>query len=445
MRTGFRAAAVSLALLLPAGGGGDLAAQVGGVEGVQAFTNARIIVSPERTIERGTVLIRGSRIAAVGPDVAVPEGAVVINLEGRTIHAGLMDLAFTGGVGGADLVPGRPTPSRSALDVYDFPELVRSAWRGLGFTVVGLAFGGPTDPSWGPGPQYRVGDGDDPLMPGRISVVNLGSGSLESELLRVDVAVQVGAGTRKVHEYPVTGMGSDAFVRQVFLDAGSGGPSPHASPPLRAPRPREWMAELEFLGAAARGEQPVWLSARHENALVRALSLGADLGLDLVLLGAQEAWRVLDLVVASGRPVIASLAFPEPAHATGRNFDLGIFGSEGRFDSPTAVDARIARDLRQNPARLRSAGVNLALSSYGLDSAADVSRALMEVVEAGLPPAEALRALTTAPASILGLTEELGTVEVGKLANLVILRGDPFTSTAAIEFVLVRGERHATH
>jgi len=416
----------------------------GSSNGPFALVNARVVVSPEEVIERATIFIRDGRIQDVGSGRPVPSDAFVLDLEGRSVYPGLIDPAATvastqfrrtSGNAGHGLEPGRTLP-----DSVELTDALRGAWRGIGVTTLGLAHAGGTDAERAPGPQYRIQQEDHPLLPGRVSVVSLGSDPLAESVLSPGVAVQVGFGTRKVHAYPVTLMGSIAFLHQAFLDAGyqsmarslgadvSGGES-------------FFRPEVLPLEAAATGKESVWFTVWQENNIRRAIALATELELDFTLLGAQEAWRVIDEVVAAGRPVLVSLDYPAARATTGRNFDLDAFGAGGVPLPAEQVDREIAERLRSNPSRLVEAGVKVALTSYGLEDPQIFWDRVIEAVEAGLPRAEALRSLTTVPASLLGLEDSLGTIEEGKLANLVIVSGDLFSRSAIIERVFVGGHQ----
>jgi hypothetical protein len=434
-----RARPLALAATLVLCGAGALEAQAP-PPGSYVLTNARVVVSPERTLEGATVVVRDGRIAAVGEGLAAPGDARILDLRGLTIYPGLIDAASTANrppapatdaPGASNLAPGR-----RALDGLELPDAARDAWRAAGVTTLGLAYAGGTDLRRAPGPQYRIEQEAQPLLPGHTSLVSLGAGPLEQLVVRAPGAVQVGFGTRTVHQYPVTLMGSIAFVHQAFLDAAHqrrlrAGNVRGAEPVFRP--------EVEPLEAAAGGDQQVWFTAWQENNIKRAIGLGEELGLDYALLGAQEGFRVVDRIARTGRPVLVSLAYPPPQRATGRSYALDVFGASGAFGSPEQVDAATARAFRGNAAALVAAGVPVALTSYGLEGPEQFRAAVLEAVQAGLPTSEALRALTVTPARILGLADRIGTVEAGKAANLLVVDGDLFAAGASIRHVFVDG------
>jgi hypothetical protein len=147
-------------------------------------------------------------------------------------------------------------------------------------------------------------------------------------------------------------------------------------------------------------------------------------------------------VGATGRPVIVSLDFPNPNQATGRSFELHVAPASGEDSADEQADSAAAKVVRGNAAALAEAGVPFALAGTGVSSPAEFRRRILTLVEEGLSPDAALRALTVTPAEVLGLSRVLGTIEAGKVANLVVVEGDLFDEEARIAQVFVQGERY---
>ena len=415
-----------------------------------ALTNARIVVAPGRTIERGTVVIRDGRIAAVGANVSAPSDVYRIDLAGRTVYAGLIDVASELGLprpqtqGGGGPPAGAPTqfmqaqqrqaasggqgvipeiqPTRLASEVFEPREADVEAARAMGVTIAGLAF-------------------SNAIFPGQTAVVSLATLNRDSMVLRPSAALQVGLTTRR-GGYPGTLMGTLAFIEQSFENAkyeyrvaqqfqrnpGSG-PRPVHDP------------EREVLFPALNRQMPVWIHASRENDLHRAVRLAKSLGVEYNLVGAMEGYRVASTLAKEGRPVIVTFAYPDVDQVTGRAFEMNYAPASGRDSAKTAADSAIARTLRGNAAALVKAGVPIALTSYGLQRPADFRERVRGAIEAGLPADEALRALTVTPARLLGLERVAGTVEAGKLANLVVVEGDLFARDGRIRAVFIEGRR----
>jgi imidazolonepropionase-like amidohydrolase len=431
----------------------------GAISADYALTNVRIVTAPGRVIERGTVLIRNGRIAAVGPQVSVPSGFVTMDLTGNSVFPGLIDAATNiglpsayrpiptadaasggrggrggGGGGGRGGNPGGLVPTLNAAPIaqtFPAPEVDAQAeavdmfaptaeqlktLRAGGVTTVGLVFDGG-------------------LFPGRVGAALTG-GMDESRLaLRADAAQQVSFGTRR-GGYPSTGIGTIAYVRQSLLDAqyearldkafkaGIPGPRPSNEPFTRA------------LVPAATNEMPAWFVASPERAINRVGEITKELGIKSpVVVGAQEGFRVIPSLKAMGATAVVSLNWPNPNTVTGATFRDPVGGGT----VPANGQAGMA-EVRGNAAALVKAGVPVALASFGGETGPTFRDRIRSSIEAGLSADEALRAVTVTPAQLLGITAAVGTIEVGKLANLVVVPGnDLFASGAAIKHVFVEG------
>ena len=416
-----------------------------------ALTNVRIVTAPGKVIDRGTVIIRNGRIAAVGPQVSVPAGVVTMDLAGHSVFPGLIDAATTiglpstrrapattqttvaapqGGRGGGrgnnpGLVPtvsqaaAAPEPTlpeldaaAEAADMFNPSAEQLKTLRAGGVTTVGLVFDGG-------------------LFPGRVGAALTGGMNEDRLSLRPDAGQQVAFGTRR-GGYPSTGIGAVAFIRQSFLDAqyearldkafkaGIPGARPTNEPFTRALLP------------AATNEMPAWFVASTERQITRVGEITKELALKApVVVGAQEGWLVTPTLKAMGATAVVSLDWPNPLSVTGASFREG---------TPAGDNAAVTGQIRGNAAALVKAGIPVALASFGGESGASFRDRIRSTIEAGLSPDEALRAATVTPAALLGVTAAVGTIEVGKLANLVVVTGnDLFASGTPIKHVFVEG------
>ncbi len=411
-----------------------------------ALTNARVVVAPGRAIEGATVVIRNGRIAAVGAQVQVPTGAVVMDLAGRTVYPGLIDAASTvgvpsvaarpvGGAGGggpaaraasqaATEIPPEMRAHRSAGDEFAPSDTELESLRAQGITAVGLVFDGG-------------------LLPGQVAAALAGSGEPRSLVVRSPVAQQVAFGRRR-GGYPGTLMGAVAYVRQAYYDAqhAMNVETAFARNPASAPRPVH-DPRHDALQASLRGEIPAWIEASAQRDFARAAETVRDVGLrSWAVLGAQEAYLAINDLKAMGVPLIVSLNWPRPNAVTGRAFELHVAPAQGTDSAAIKADSAVARQLRENPAKVAAAGITFALSGHGLDSPSQFRERVIAAVEAGLSKDDALRAVTVTPASLLGLSGLLGTVEAGKLANLVVVEGDLFDKDGKIRHVFVEGRAY---
>jgi imidazolonepropionase-like amidohydrolase len=288
------------------------------------------------------------------------------------------------------------------------PDQLRN-FRAGGVTTVGLVFDGG-------------------LFPGRVGVALTG-GPDESRLgLRSSAGQQVAFGTRR-GGYPGTGIGAVAFVRQAFLDAqyearldkafkaGTPGARPTNDPFTRALLP------------AANNEMPAWFVASTERQINRVGEITKEMSLKSpVIVGSHEGWRVTPTLKALGATAVVSLNWPNPLSVTGATFRETQDATAGM------------NEVRANAAALVRAGIPVALASFGGESGAAFRDRIRASIEAGLSPDDALRAATVTPAALLGITAAVGTIEQGKLANLVVVTGnDLFASGTPIKHVFVEG------
>jgi imidazolonepropionase-like amidohydrolase len=450
-------AAFAAAIAQSPGPGGPAAAPVSDY----ALTNVRIVTAPGKVIERGTVVTHDGRISAVGAQVNIPAGVVRLDLTGHTVFPGLIDAATSiglpsptralpappattttadaggrGGRGGRGAAPGVPAGARGggpppppvvqpeldataeAADMFAPTADELKALRAGGVTTVGLVFNGG-------------------LFPGRVGAALTGARNDARLGLRTSVAQEVSFGTKRGGAYPATGIGAVAFIRQAFLDAqyearldkafkaGTPGARPTNDPFSRA------------LMAAAGNEMPSWFVASTERQMIRVFEISKEMGIkNPVVVGAQEGWRALPQLKQAAATAVVSLAWPPADSVTGREFGL-IGATKG---GPGTSDTAITAAVKANAASLVKGGVPVVFASFGGTSGTPFRDRIRSTIEAGMSADDALRASTVAPAALLGITAAVGTIEVGKLANLVVVSGnDLFASGTPIKHVFVEG------
>lgn len=420
--------------------GGPAAAQ----DGTWALTNARIETVTRGVIERGTIVIRDGLIEAVGSSVAVPPDARVMDIAGQTVYPGLIDLTSTLGLpaatrgegtqaSGAAAPPGgaRGTsagavqarhvglePARLVADEIR-PSIteVRAA-RDAGLTAVLVA------------PDRGAFRGLSALVPLRDSLP-------QRAVIRSPVALHMGfEGVRG--RYPGTLLGVIAYERQALYDAQHHAAmlERHRANPRGVARPVH-DSDLDALVPVVRGALPAFFAASTENEIRRAVRIGRELDLALTIVGATEGFRALD-ALRGGRPVVVVVNFPKGPEATGWSYRVSQRRPPG--DS-AAADSAARRLLEGNPAAMHRAGIRFALASGGTRTS-DFFTNVRAAIAAGLPRDVALQALTIRPAEIAGAGEMLGSVEVGKIANLVVAQGDLLGDSARVRAVFVDGIRH---
>jgi imidazolonepropionase-like amidohydrolase len=392
---------------------------------VHALTGVRIVVAPGRVIERGTVVLRDGLIEAVGEGVEPPPDARVWERDGLTVYPGLIEPYAVrswpeGESEGEDAPEQRaaaPNPvvhPEREMAVFAADESADARLREAGFTAAAIA------PRGG-------------LLRGRSVLLGLGEAPVRDRILIPRLAQNVTLGAIAEGGYPNSLMGSVALARESFLEADwyrRAQAAYRANPAQRRPG---YDASLEALGPAAAGEEPVVLESEDLLGVLRSARLAEELGLRAWLVGSGVEYRRLELVAElAGRldaPMVVPVAFPEAPEVGADPVDLDL------------DTLRHWKAAPGNPAALVEAGVTVAVTSHRLDQPKQLHARMATAVEAGLSPEDALAALTTVPARLLGVADRLGTVEPGKIANLVVLEGDLFREETAIQEVWVDGRR----
>ncbi|HSK21303.1 MAG TPA: amidohydrolase family protein [Longimicrobiales bacterium] len=394
--------------------------------GVHAFTGARIVVSPGRVLDNATLVVRNGVIEAVGTGVEVPADARVWSMAGRTLYAGFIDAH-----GDLEIDAAPPEGERDPGPVHWNPQVRadfsaagdfrddadrRSALRSQGFTTAHAV--------------PRLG-----IFRGRTAVVSLGDGPARERVLRPAVGHSLSlSGSRELGgSYPNSPMGAIALVRQTLLDADWY--IRVWDTYRRAPRglqPPETNAALASLDGVVQRDEPLIVETRSEEEILRARAIAEEFPVTLWLRGSGEEYRILDVLARMTVPLVLPLDFPDAPDV----------------ESPEeALDADLD-ELRhwylapENPGRVAAAGVQFALTADALDDVDDFLPNLRTAVERGLSRDAALASLTVTPARMLDIASTHGTLEAGKLANIVITNGDLFDDDTEVRDVWVQGERY---
>jgi imidazolonepropionase-like amidohydrolase len=416
MASKLRAVAVlALAGTLPAGAGEP-------PPGTHALVGARIVVAPGRTLPSGTVVLRDGVIAAVGSNVASPPDARVWNLEGKTLYPGLIDawVPRAWPEEKKDDAPQGAHPNRVVRPERDVVERLRDekqwqALRAAGFTTALVV------------PEGGV-------VRGRGAVANLGDDPRAALVARDAVqAIRLEVPRGQGDTYPESVMGVVALFRQTMLDARwhRQAHAAYRANPAQA-RPR-FDASLAALEPAAHGEATVAFECDNVLDAIRARRLAEELGLKAWLVGSGEEYQRLAELTARPLPIVLPVAFPEKPDV----------GEEGDDLTVTLEDLRHWDAAPANPARLAEAKLTFALTSFRQKEPKKIWGALAQAVERGLAADAALAALTRTPAELLGLSGRAGSIEPGKMANLVVVDGELFVAEPKIEAVWVDGRRYA--
>jgi imidazolonepropionase-like amidohydrolase len=273
------------------------------------------------------------------------------------------------------------------------------------------------------------------IFRGTASVLSLADGGVRDRVLRPDLVQTVGfqRSFQLGGMYPNSAMGTVALMKQTFMDAEwylrAWGAYETSG---RAILPPETSEALAALGKAVQGKQPVLFETGSEEEYLRAHKLAADYKLTPWFRGSGQEYRLIDVLKGRTQPLVVPLTFPDAPNVSSPEAALGA----------TLADLRHWYLAPTNPAQLADAGVPFALTADGLSSQAQFLPNLRTAVARGLAPDKALAALTTVPATMLGIDRTHGTIAAGKVANLVVSEGNLFTEEAAVRDVWVQGTRY---
>lgn len=404
MRPTIRSIACAVALLLP------FTARAQTI----AITGGKVYTVSGATIENGTVIIRDGKIAAVGPNVAIPEGAQRIDATGKWVTPGLVDAATVLGLSEISAVPGTNDASAQGHDN------VAAAFRvadGLNPTSIMLS------PTREDGITTVVIHPDNGLFAGQSAVVEIVDGSATDMIVKPSVAMVAnldnprGVGTSSRGEMLMR-------VREILDDART---YAKRRADFERAQTRPFAAsrlDLEALQPVLAGRLPLLVAVEKASDIQAALRLAKEFGIRLIVAGGSEAWMVADELAAAHVGVITGAMNNIP-----RNFNS--LGSR-----------------QENVALLRAAGVDVALmgnAGGGDEEQFNVRNIRYEAGNAvayGTKWDDALRAVTLTPAELFGVSDRLGSIQPGRDANIVVWNGDPFEFATRPEHVLVRGKEY---
>jgi imidazolonepropionase-like amidohydrolase len=391
--------------------------------GVYAITGGTVHPVSGPDIPNGTVVVRNGLVEAVGANVAIPADATTIDAKGLHVYPGLIDahtsLGFAsapprrggfGAGGGAAAAsretPPEPTPDFVALRNVRISDDDADAKRATGVTTVHTA------PTTG-------------IFNGQSVVLNLGTGSAESRAIRHPAAMQVSFNTRPTWTYPDSLMGVLTYIRQTLLDAQrhTAARGIYDRSPAGLERPAQ-NPGLDALAPVLSRELPVVFVADSHEMIRRAQAIAREHNLRYVIAGARQAYAMAGEL--KNVPVLVSVKWATaPAD------------KDDREEQPL----RVIRDRQlapTTPSVLVKNGVQFALVT-GPGKTGDFLPGIRKAIDNGLSADDALRATTLWPARILGIDRQLGSLERGKIANVVVTDKPIFTKDAKVRHVFVDG------
>ncbi len=407
--------------------------------------NATIVQAPGKTIQYGTILIENGIIKAVGSNITIPADAWIVDADSMFVYAGFISGLSNIGVKKPEeseerddrKLTGNPsneragiTPGNSAREMLNLSDKSVGDFRKLGFTA-----------------SHSVPHNG--MLPGTGAVILLGGDSNQDMVVKDQISMYSQlSGANGV--YPNTVIGVMAKYRDLYRKASQAKDyqSKYNSNPNGMERPEPNLA-LEALYPVVSKQMTVAFKAESVKDVMRVIALQRDLGFNMMLGEVKQGWDAIPAIKATGAPVFLSLDLPEWKEE--EKAEKKDDESDEKESDPTEAELEEqALKERQNTmiknyytqaGKFSSNGVKFGFSTMEVKSK-DFRANLLKVIENGLSPDKALAALTTEPANILGLSSMMGTIETGKMANLIVSDTAYFTKDASIRYVFVDGVKY---
>jgi imidazolonepropionase-like amidohydrolase len=389
----------------------------------------KLLTVSHGAIENGVLVMSAGKIAAIGAagSVKIPKDADVIDVSGMTVYPGLIDsesylglteISAEGSTNDLIETSDEIMPHMHVYDAFHAESELIPVARLNGITNAIVA------------PQSQD------TLPGQDAFVQLDGKSANEMLLVRDIAMPLNfTGEQRRNEswekrkFPQTRMGLAAQLRQTFMDAQdyserwsdyekkksdtSAKPDDKKGPPSPPKRDLKLEALLPYL----QGKKSIVLAAQEPSDLETAVGLAQQFKLRFVLNHVSHSQPVLDYVASLKVPVIVGPIYESP-----KNYE--------RYDA-----------VYKLPAELYKRGVKIAFASYDAHAVRNLPYAAGYATAFGLPHDEALKAITLNPAEIWGVADQLGSLDVGKTANVVVADGDPLDVKTDVKRIFIAGRQ----
>ena len=391
-----------------------------------ALKNAKLLTVTHGVIENGTLIMQGGKITAVGPaaSVTIPANAQQIDATGMTIYPGLIDSETALGL--TEICAENMTNDLVEMSDEIMPHMhTAEAFHAESALIPVARFNGITNAIVAPA------GGD--TLPGQDSFIQLAGANATEMLLIRDNAMPLNfTGDERRNKngwekqkFPATRMGLAAQLRQAFIDAQDykaklADYDRKKSEAIRDKKPEPLAPKrdlkLEALLPYLEGKKTIVLAAESPSDLQTAVSLANEFKLKFVLNHIAHSQPVLDYVASLKVPVIVGPIYESPKE-------------DERYDAVYSL-----------PAQLQKRGVKIVFASYDAHNVRNLPYQAGFATAFGLPYDEALKAITLNAAEIWGVADQLGSLDVGKTANVVVANGDPLDVKTDLKQVFIQGK-----
>jgi imidazolonepropionase-like amidohydrolase len=397
---------------------------------VYAITHTKIFTLAGSPIDDGILVIRDGKIAAVGTNVDVPAGAQVIDGKGLQVYPGLFDPVTQMGL--SEIAAVSATVDTTETGAFNPDVVAAEAVLPSSEHIPVTRAAGITEVLAVPASGGFDSRGSVNILGGQASAINLAGWTINDMLIKKSVAMVLdwpqiqtqsfdfATFSRKTKPFPEAKQERDKQVDELadWLDNarhyaqawGHGGPAEYRRD-----------LKLEALVPVIRGELPVLVFANRARDIRNAVEFCDKQKVKMILAGGAEAYKVKELLRSKSIPVIL----------------------QPTLTAPLDEDEPYDRSLSQ-PAELVDARVKIAFGSFDNSFARRLGQQAANAVAYGLPYDEALKAVTLYPAQIFGLADQIGTLEPGKIANVIVTDGDPLELTTDVRYLFIKGQLTST-
>ncbi|MCJ7626409.1 MAG: amidohydrolase [Anaerolineaceae bacterium] len=394
-----------------------------------AITNGKVMTITQGTIDSGTVLIEGGRIIAVGEHIDIPEDAEIYDASGTVVMPGLIDAhchsaIFADGVGwehsDGNEITDPITPHLRALDAIHPEDMAFDDLAKAGVTTINT----------GPGSANLIG--------GQwVCMKTMPKASIEEMILLEPAGMKMALGENpkrvygEQHKMPSTRMGNAAALRNALVEAQNylnkweryekelkeyKAKVEKDDKEAKEPTPPDRNLKWEALEKVLKGEMKARIHAHRADDMLTAIRIGEEFNLDITIEHATEGYKIADILAQKNIPVIVGPVLMDRPKYEMRGLDP------------------------KNPGILAKAGVKVAIQTDQGSAVKYLSINAALAVREGMPEDDALKAVTINAAEIIGVEDRVGSLEVGKDADVVVFSGHPFDYLTVPELVLINGE-----
>ncbi|MBO6497099.1 MAG: amidohydrolase family protein [Roseivirga sp.] len=396
-----------------------------------ALTNATVITKPGTELKETTVIIKDGLIQSVGKNASIPANAQVIDASELYVYAAFIDgMSNTGAKRPEN--PQRPqnlftpdppnfyagiTPENSVVEQLDVESSSIASLREAGFAISNTV------------PYGR-------MLPGSSALILLNDADHADDIIMKKDAALFAQWVGAPGAYPGNILGMMAKWRNLYRNAVQDKKHSelYAQNPAGMTRPENDRVSQAFFPVIAQ-QKPVMFNVDGVLDVRRAMRLRDDLGFPLIVAGVEQSWELADELKATNTPIFLSLDLPDEPKAS---------DDEDKSEEMAAMEERRMEFYKihvAQAAKLQEAGVNFGFA-VGSVRSNSIWKNVQTYIDNGLSTDAALAALTTNPASILGISQVAGTVETGKLANVMVTTAPLFTKDAKVKMMFVDGDKY---